>query len=53
MLRDNANEEQIMNRIKNQLTDEERAQLSDFILVNDERRAVIPQMRGVLRLFMM
>ena len=48
MQRDNATEEQVMNRIKNQLTDEERAELSDFVLVNDGRRAVIPQLREIL-----
>jgi len=48
MLRDNAKEEQIMKRIKNQLPDEEKIKLSDFILVNDDRHAIIPQLNKIL-----
>ena len=48
MLRDNATEEQIKRRIKNQLPDEEKAKLSDFILVNDDRHAIIPQLNKIL-----
>ena len=46
--RDNTSEEQIMNRIKNQLPDEEKIKLSDFILVNDNRQAIIPQLNKML-----
>ena len=47
-LRDNTSERQIMNRIKNQLPDEEKIRLSDFILVNDNQQAVIPQLYKIL-----
>jgi dephospho-CoA kinase len=49
MLRDNVKEEQIMKRIKNQLPDEEKVKLSDFILVNDDRHAIIPQLNKILK----
>ena len=47
-LRDNTSEKQIMNRIKNQLLEEEKVKLSDFVLVNDDRQAIIPQLRKML-----
>jgi len=47
-LRDNTSEEQIMNRIKSQLPDEEKIKLSDFILVNDNCQAIIPQLNKIL-----
>ncbi len=48
-MRDNASEEQIISRIKNQFPDEEKVKLSDFTLVNDNRQAIIPQLRTILR----
>jgi len=50
--RDHTTKEQIKNRIKNQLPDSEKAQLSDFIILNDGRQAIIPQIRrlGILKI---
>ena len=47
-LRDQVNEELIENRIKNQMSDEEKVKLSDFILVNDNQQAIIPQLNKIL-----
>ncbi len=46
--RDNTTGEQIMNRIKNQLSDEERINRSNFAVVNDNRQAIIPQLYEIL-----
>jgi len=48
MQRDNVTEQQIMTRIKNQLPDEEKIKLADFTVINDNRQAVIPQVREIL-----
>ncbi|MDR1729608.1 MAG: dephospho-CoA kinase [Prevotellaceae bacterium] len=48
-LRDSVTDEQVMNRIKNQLPDEQRTNLSDFVLVNDNRQAIIPQLHKILQ----
>lgn len=42
--RDGLSEEEIRNRIARQLSDEEKALRSDFIVVNDEQRALIPEL---------
>ena len=47
-LRDNITGEQVKSRIKNQLLDEERINRSDFVLINDCREAIIPQLREIL-----
>lgn len=41
--RDASDEEKVRSRIKNQMPDEEKSKLADFILVNDEQSALIPQ----------
>lgn len=43
MKRDNADRENVMNRIKNQMPDEEKAKLSDFVIVNDNSQSLIEQ----------
>jgi dephospho-CoA kinase len=43
MRRDNASEEKVLQRMKNQLSDEERKKLADYIIINDEKSAVLPQ----------
>ncbi|GAP72293.1 dephospho-CoA kinase [Candidatus Symbiothrix dinenymphae] len=47
--RDNLSEQAITERISNQMTDEVRAQLADYALVNDDRQALIPQVEHLLR----
>jgi dephospho-CoA kinase len=41
--RDNVSAEIVMQRIKNQLPDEEKTRMSDFIIYNDNTKALIPQ----------
>lgn len=47
MLRDNEKKENIISRINNQLNDEERKKLSDFVITNDEKKAVLPQVLSI------
>lgn len=49
MKRDNVNRENVLNRIKNQMPDEEKAKLSDFIIVNDNSRSLIEQVLTILK----
>jgi dephospho-CoA kinase len=42
MLRSNLSKEQVMERIKNQMNDEERIRLSDYIIRNAENDMIIP-----------
>lgn len=46
--RDNASEQEIKNRISNQMSDEEKIKRSDFVIVNDEKTAVLPQIQEIL-----
>lgn len=46
--RDGATEEQVRARIKNQMSDERKRDLSDFVLLNDGEHAIIPQLRTIL-----
>ena len=41
--RDNINSEAVENRIKNQLSDEERIELADFTIFNNGKQMVLPQ----------
>lgn len=43
MRRDNVTAEQVLSRIHNQFTDEEKLKLSDFVIENDDLMPVIPQ----------
>lgn len=43
MRRDGISEEQVLARMSRQMPDEEKEKLADFILVNDERSLLIPQ----------
>lgn len=47
--RDHIAKEKVLERIANQLSDEEKIKRSDFVIVNDEKRAVIPQVSEVVR----
>lgn len=50
--RDNTSEEKVRNVIKNQWSEAERAKLSDFIITNDDKTLLIPQVLGLHRLFL-
>jgi dephospho-CoA kinase len=41
--RDNSSEKEIKKRIENQISQEEKEKLSDYIIVNDERNLLLPQ----------
>jgi len=41
--RDSSSRDSIYERIKNQMSDEEKMRLSDFIIYNDGVRAILPQ----------
>jgi len=43
MKRDNASKENVIQRIKNQLSDEEKNKKADFIIYNDNTEQVLPQ----------
>jgi dephospho-CoA kinase len=43
MLRDNVSEEKVIERMKNQLSDEQRLKLADFTIENDNNTMVLPQ----------
>ncbi|MBR5694966.1 MAG: dephospho-CoA kinase [Paludibacteraceae bacterium] len=46
--RDGLTEEQIRARINNQMDDEERIRRSDFVIINDEKHAIIPQIKEII-----
>lgn len=48
MSRDNAAKEKVLERISNQLPDEEKIKRSDFVIVNDDKTPVIPQVLDVI-----
>lgn len=43
MLRDNANEEAVKGRMKNQMSDQRRKELADYTIYNDGNRMLLPQ----------
>jgi dephospho-CoA kinase len=43
MLRDGLKEEEVLGRMKNQMDEEEKMKLCDFVIINDEQLPVIPQ----------
>ncbi|MBE9467110.1 MAG: dephospho-CoA kinase [Bacteroidetes bacterium] len=42
-MRDNITKEAVLNRINNQLSEQERIDFSDFIITNDDKQLVLPQ----------
>lgn len=46
--RDAATEEQIRARIQNQMSDEQKKSMSDFVVLNDDEHALIPQLQDIL-----
>jgi len=43
MKRDSVNSDKVLQRIKNQWSNEAKVKLSDFVIYNDERQLIIPQ----------
>jgi dephospho-CoA kinase len=50
VLRDNRSEEQVKAIISRQLSDEEKISKSDYVIVNDDKTAVIPQVWELTRI---
>lgn len=48
MDRDNISREKVLDRIKNQMPDEEKINLSDFVIVNDDTQSVLEQVKNML-----
>ena len=51
MQRDNSSEDKIRSVMKNQLSEEERRQRSDFVITNDDKILLIPQILELHKLF--
>lgn len=49
MLRDSLPKEKVMERIQNQMSDEEKAKLSDFVIVNDNTKSLIEQVTNIIQ----
>ncbi|MDH6306649.1 dephospho-CoA kinase [Parabacteroides sp. PF5-5] len=49
--RDKASREDIIRRINNQLPDEEKKERADYVIYNDGKSALIPQLAHLIRLF--
>ena len=47
ILRNKLTREQVVDRIKNQMTDEERIRLSDYVINNSENEMIIPVILGI------
>jgi len=47
--RDYSSEKEIADRIKNQISEKERINRSDFVILNDDLHALVPQMELLLR----
>lgn len=50
--RDGITEEEVMNRINNQMDEEKKLALCDFIIVNDEQQMIIPQVLALHEKFL-
>lgn len=49
MLRDNISREKVLERIQNQMPDEEKAKLSDYVIVNDNTISLIGQVTSIIK----
>ena len=45
--RDKCSEQAVLNRIANQMSEEEKEQLSDFVIVNDGKGKLLPQIISI------
>jgi dephospho-CoA kinase len=52
MMRDKISEEMVRKKIENQMSDEEKLKRSDFVIYNDDRQLVIPQVLTIHRLLL-
>ncbi len=49
MLRNNTNKDEVLKRISNQWTDEQKQPLAQFVIVNDGVKAIIPQVEDCVK----
>lgn len=49
MKRDNITREKVLERIRNQMPDEEKAKLSDYVIVNDGTKSLIEQVLKIIQ----
>lgn len=47
--RDNTSREKVLDRIKNQMSDEEKIKLSNFVIVNDNKKSLIEQVIYIIK----
>ena len=52
MMRDGVDEQSVLARVKNQLDDEEKAILADYIIVNDNRHSLVKEVFRLHKLFL-
>jgi len=52
MERDNVIESEVRNRMKNQLDEEEKIKRSDYVIINDDKQLLIPQILDIHDTFM-
>ena len=48
MKRDRISRQKVLNRINNQMADEEKVKLSDYVVVNDGTESLIEQVQKIL-----
>jgi dephospho-CoA kinase len=53
MLRDHINKNKVIERIQNQMSDEEKKKLSDFMIYNDENHSIIHQVLSLHQQFIL
>ncbi len=51
MERDGSTEQQVMQRMQSQMDDEQKKNAADFVIINEEESAIIPQVEAMLRQF--
>ena len=49
MQRDNCTKEDIIKRMENQMPQDKKDQLSDFVIVNDGKEKLLPQIQAICK----
>lgn len=49
MKRDNCTEQEVQKRIENQMSEEKKEQLSNFVIVNDDKEKLLPQIVSICK----
>ena len=48
MMRDNCSRDQVLNKMSQQMTQREKEKLSDFIIINDNKKLILPQILDII-----